>query len=200
MSPSDLLKSDKSDVAVVELGPESQRPMTELTDKRRDHSEAHDKDQSDLTDPSGITPEVEFDEEMRAFNMLMDEPLRRPAYKRELQYDFRRYKPKRSFCCTQCCCICVRHTRDHCRNKSRFLALILMPSIFVFLSWHCTRYLKQGYSQSRLTSPDMMDLKQPILINSKTQVGGHDTKKWVQKMPMYEEAFEPTFIDTQSDE
>ena len=33
-------------------------------------------------------------------------------------------------------------------------------------------------------------------MNEKTQVGGKDTKRWIQKLPMSDEAFQPTYIDT----
>jgi len=38
------------------------------------------------------------------------------------------------------------------------------------------------------------------LVNSKTQIGGKDTKKWIEKIPMAAEAFETTYIDTTGDD
>ena len=31
-------------------------------------------------------------------------------------------------------------------------------------------------------------------------MGGLDTKKWVERLPMFEEAFEPTYVSTAGDE
>ena len=45
----------------------------------------------------------------------------------------------------------------------------------------------------------MYPLKNKILVNERTQVDNVDTKKWIEKMPMYQEAFEPTYISTEGD-
>ena len=46
----------------------------------------------------------------------------------------------------------------------------------------------------------MYPLKNKILVNERTQVDNLDTKKWIEKMPMYQEAFEPTYISTEGDQ
>lgn len=49
---------------------------------------------------------------------------------------------------------------------------------------------------SLLLSPEILPHKQPLLVNKKTQIGGQDTKKWIDKLPMSAKAFEATYIDT----
>ena len=39
-----------------------------------------------------------------------------------------------------------------------------------------------------------------ILVNEKTQIDALDTKKWIEKLPMYEDKFDATYISTEGDE
>ena len=55
----------------------------------------------------------EEDPEMEEFKKLMNEPLKKPAYKREFYYDFKKYRAKRSFCCLQFVHIFLRYVKEH---------------------------------------------------------------------------------------
>ena len=125
---------------------------------------------------------------------------KKPTYRGELFYDFKNQRSKPKFFGTQCCCIFVSRWKEHWNSKLKFLALIILPFLFTFLAWHCVRYYKFVETESRVVSPDWFPLKNKILVNEKTQVGNLDTKKWIEKLPMYEEAFEPTYVSTENDE
>ena len=75
-----------------------------------------------------------------------------------------------------------------------------MPFLFTLLAWHFARYYKFEANESRVIEPDWFPLKNKILVNEKTQINNVDTKKWIERLPMYEEAFEPTYISTEGDE
>ena len=81
----------------------------------------------------------------------------------------------------------------------RFLALLILPSLFIFLGWHFARYYYNYDVPSTVFSPDMYPTKVKVLVNERTQVGGQDTKKWMEKLPMYEEAFDITYVNTDND-
>ena len=89
--------------------------------------------------------------------------------------------------------------KEHWKNKARFLALLILPSLFVFLGWHFARYYFNRSVDSRVFSPDMYPLRNKVLVNEKTQVGGLDTRKWIEKLPMYEDAWDITYVNTDND-
>ena len=57
--------------------------------------------------------EEEEDPEMEEFKKLMNEPIKKPAYKREFYYDFKKYRAKRAFCCLQFVHIFLRYIKEH---------------------------------------------------------------------------------------
>ena len=61
-------------------------------------------------------------------------------------------------------------------------------------------YYNHQETDTMLLSPEILPAKQPILVNEKTQVGGVDTKKYIEKMPKYDEIFEASYVDTAGDE
>ena len=69
----------------------------------------------------------------------------------------------------------------------------------MFLAWHFVRYFRIVESDSLVYTPDMLPAKQEILVNEKTQVGGLETKRWIEKMPSYSEYFNATYVDTSKD-
>jgi len=82
--------------------------------------------------------------------------------------------------------IWLRFWKEHFNNKKRCCALFLMPAVFVFSGWHFARYYQNKWGVSRVMSPDWYPVNK-IMVNSETQVGGLDTKKWIEKLPMYDE-------------
>ena len=137
-------------------------------------------------------------QEMREFKELMDLPVIHPApsAKGEIRFDFRRNRARGRLCILQCLLIFIRHLKEHWANKARFLALLIMPGLFTYSSWHFARYYEAKAVDSRVISPDWYPLKNKILVNEETIIGGKDTKRWVERLPMYEEAFEPTYVST----
>ena len=105
---------------------------------------------------------------MEEFKKLMNEPLKKPAYKREFYYDFKKYRAKRSNCCLQFVHIFVRYVKEHWKNKMRFLALLILPSLFILLGWHFARYYYNHDVPSKIFSPDMYPMKNKVLVNEKT--------------------------------
>ena len=77
---------------------------------------------------------------MIEFLQLLEEPLKRPKYARELFYDFRKNRAKGSNCIMQMLFIWLRFWKEHLNNKKRCCALFLMPAVFVFVGWHFARY------------------------------------------------------------
>ena len=81
------------------------------------------------------------DEEMNEYLAMENVPISKTAYRSEDDvFDFKNQRARRSFCLTQCIVIFLRKFQEHWNNKARFLALAVLPGLFVFLSWHCTRY------------------------------------------------------------
>lgn len=39
-----------------------------------------------------------------------------------------------------------------------------------------------------------------ILVNEKTIIGDKDTKKWIESLPKYDEAFEVSYVSTEGQE
>jgi len=105
---------------------------------------------------------------MTEFLKLANEPIKQPAYRRDYYYDFKGLRPKRKFGPLQCPVICRRHLSEHWNNKVRFVALLVLPALFVFLSWLSVRYYRHKSSESQLLIPEWLPAKQPILVNSKT--------------------------------
>ena len=136
---------------------------------------------------------------MEEFKKLMNEPIKKPAYKREFYYDFKKYRAKRAFCGLQFVHILLRFVKEHWKNKARFLALLILPSLFIFLGWHFARYYFNRNVDSKVFSPDMYPSKNKVLVNEKTQVGGLDTRKWIEKLPMYEDEWDITYVNTDND-
>ena len=79
------------------------------------------------------------------------------------------------------------------------MALLILPSLFVFLGWHFARYYFNRNVDSKVFSPDMYPSKNKVLVNEKTQVGGLDTRKWIEKLPMYEDEWDITYVNTDND-
>ena len=138
------------------------------------------------------------DPEMKEFLDMKE--TRRPAYRRDFYYDFKRYRTKRTFGPIQCPAICRRNIREHWHNKKRCFGLFCLPSLYMVLVWHFVRYMKIIETEPLAFTPDVLPFKQQLLVNEKTQVGGVDTKRWIENMPMYSEAFEPTYVDSEGDE
>lgn len=136
---------------------------------------------------------------MKEFLDMSKLPAKRPAYRRDFYYDFKKYKTKRQFGPLQCAAICRKNSKEHWHNKSRCLALFILPAMYVWLSWHSIRYYRHMSSGSLELTPDVLPFKQPLLVNKKTQVGNKDTSRWIDKMPLAAEAFEPKYIDTAGD-
>ena len=105
---------------------------------------------------------------MQIFMSQQGEPLQKPAYRRDLYYDFKKHKAKRRFGLLQCPAICGRHIREHWRNKFRCLAMLILPSLYVLVSWHSIRYYRHLTRDYLQLSPEILPHKQPILVNEKT--------------------------------
>ena len=106
---------------------------------------------------------------MKEFMQFMrSEPIKKPAYIGEFFYDFKKYRTRRSFCCIQFFYILLRYVKEHWSNKARFLALLIMPSVFVFVGWHFARYFYNKDVESRIMSPDFYPMKNKIMVNEKT--------------------------------
>lgn len=141
---------------------------------------------------------IDEDPEMKEFLDMKE--TKRPAYRRDFYYDFKRYKTKRTFGPMQCPAICRRNVREHLHNKRRCCALFCLPSLYMLLTWHFVRFMYVVDSGKLELVPSLLPAKQQILVNEKTQIGGFDTKRWIEKMPSYQENFEPTYIDTSADD
>ena len=122
-----------------------------------------------------------------------------PAYRRDFNYDFRRYKSKRTAGFLQCPVICKRYIMEHWHNKCRCVALFCLPSMYMWMTWHFARYLGTWESGTLSLTPEVFANKQQLLVNEKTQIGGLDTKRWIDKMPM-PERFDTKYIDTSEDD
>ena len=81
----------------------------------------------------------------------------------------------------------------------RCATLFLLPLLLVLMGWSFARYFYNPTSPSQLLTPAWLPPKQSILVNEKTQIGGVSTKKWIEKMPMYEEMFNVDYVDTTAD-
>ena len=136
---------------------------------------------------------------MKNFMQAMKEPVQKPTYRGELFYDFKKYRTKPKSIGSQCCCIFVTKWKEHWNAKARFLVVIIFPLLFVYLAWHCTRFYQAENNESRVISPDWYPMNK-ILVNEKTQIDALDTKKWIEKLPMYEDKFDATYISTEGDE
>ena len=108
---------------------------------------------------------------MQEFLSLIKKPVKRPNYKRELFYNFKKFRSKRKFCGTQCCCIYARHCKENWNTKFRCCALFLLPALAIYINWHFVRYYWGKDVESRVYAPDWYPLKTPILVNEKTIVG-----------------------------
>lgn len=136
---------------------------------------------------------------MEEFLSLIKNKVKRPNYKRELFYNFKKFRARRRNCCSQCFCLCWNNVVIDWNSKLRFCAIFLLPALMIHIDWHFIRYYWSSDVDSRVVSPDWMPLKTPILVNEKTVIGEQDTKKWIEKLPNYEESFDPTYISTKDD-
>lgn len=66
----------------------------------------------------------------------------------------------------------------------------------MFVSYHCVRTYFGSDNESRIVDPDWFQMNK-ILVNEKTIIGEKDTKKWVEKMPKYPEAFQADYANTE---
>lgn len=94
---------------------------------------------------------IDEDPEMKEFLDMKE--TKRPAYRRDFYYDFKRYKTKRTFGPMQCPAICRRNVREHLHNKRRCCALFWLPSLYMILTWHFVRYMKVVESGSLELTP-----------------------------------------------
>ena len=138
-------------------------------------------------------------EEMREFKQILNSPFRRPNTKRELFFDFKNFRSERKFCATQCCGIFMRLWKQNWNNKCQCLAMFVMPTLAMALNYYCARSYFFWETESRLIDPDWLPLHR-IVANEKTVVGDRDTKKYIEKMPKYEESFETTYVSTEGHE
>ena len=95
---------------------------------------------------------------MIEFLNSMSQPLQKPNYRREFFYDFKKYKSKRTSCPFQCFFLVLRQLKDHWNNKLRFCTMLILPAIFIYLSWHCARYYSGSDVPSRVMEPDWMPM------------------------------------------
>ena len=65
---------------------------------------------------------------------------KKPTYRGELFYDFKKFKARPKFFGTQCCCIFLSKWKEHWNAKARFLALIILPCLMTLVAWHCIRF------------------------------------------------------------
>ena len=150
-------------------------------------------------EPEPIGDKPEIDPEMKEFLKLQKSVLKRPNYKRELFYDFKKFRARRKNCCTQCCGIFARHWKENWNRKLRCLGLLVLPALSIYLSYYCCRSYFHSDNDSRLVDPDWFTSNK-ILVNEKTIIGDKDTKKWIESLPKYDEAFEVSYVSTEGQE
>ena len=105
---------------------------------------------------------------MKELMNLTSQPFVKPKYNGDFHYDFKRHRTSSTFCCVQFIHILVRHFKEHWSNKARFLALLILPSLFVYLGWHFARYFYNTNVPSHIIAPDLYPLKNKIVVNEKT--------------------------------
>ena len=69
----------------------------------------------------------------------------------------------------------------------------------IFISYYSCRSFFHVDNESRLLDPDWYETNK-ILVNEKTIIGDKDTKKWVEKIPKIDEAFEVSYVSTEGQE
>lgn len=137
------------------------------------------------------------DREMTEFRGSMQEPLKRPKYRRDLFYDFRKHRARARPWYLQAIFIFVRFWLEHWNKKLRFIAIAVLPSMLVYSGWHSARYFKNFESESLELTPQMYQPYSKLIVNNRTMVGDLDTSRWIEKLPQFDQdAFKVDYVDT----
>lgn len=124
----------------------------------------------------------------------------RPKYRRDLFYDFRKYRARNRPWYYQAFFIFMRFWKEHWNNKLRFILLMVLPAMVVLSGWRFARYFKQIETESMLLEPDLIEPYNKLFVNERTEVGDLETKKWFERLPMFDDGvYNINYVDSRKE-